>query len=51
MLTFVPDEEIGGLDGMNVLLASQFFAKYCSRVAVALDEGIAASVTVIVVYN
>jgi len=38
-LSFLPDEEIGGGDGMNVLMKSDWFASI--SVAVALDEGLA----------
>eukprot|EP01039_Chlorochromonas_danica_P007435 gene7435-8222_t len=38
-LTYVPDEEIGGLDGMNILLKSQWFTSI--KIALALDEGLA----------
>ena len=38
-LTFVPDEEIGGADGMAKLLVSPEFAEM--NVGVALDEGLA----------
>jgi len=38
-LSFLPDEEIGGGDGMNVMIKSDWFASI--KVAVALDEGLA----------
>jgi len=38
-LTFVPDEEVGGQDGMVVMLESDWFQK--QQVALALDEGLA----------
>jgi aminoacylase len=38
-LSYLPDEEVGGLDGMNVLLRSDWYAEF--EVAVALDEGLA----------
>ena len=38
-LTFVPDEEIGGTDGMCVLLASSWYSTL--DIALALDEGLA----------
>jgi aminoacylase len=38
-LTFVPDEEIGGLDGMNAFLNSLYFKSL--RIGLALDEGLA----------
>ncbi len=38
-VTFLPDEEIGGVDGMNVLTESDWFNSI--KVAVALDEGLA----------
>ena len=41
ILTFVHDEEIRGYEGMHILLQSQFFKLYCSKVAIALDEGLA----------
>lgn len=37
-LSFVPDEEIGGIDGMGALVASAHFPSL--RVGVALDEGL-----------
>eukprot|EP00752_Nemacystus_decipiens_P011204 g9956.t1 len=39
-LSFVPDEEIGGADGINLLLASEEW-KAILPVGVALDEGLA----------
>eukprot|EP00903_Cladosiphon_okamuranus_P005486 g5470.t1 len=39
-LSFVPDEEIGGADGINLLLASEEW-KALQPVCVALDEGLA----------
>ncbi|CAM9558218.1 unnamed protein product [Laminaria digitata] len=39
-LSFVPDEEIGGADGINLLLASEEW-KALHPVGVALDEGLA----------
>lgn len=42
LLTFVPDEEIGGVDGMRVLLGSRAFADVHKQgIAIALDEGLA----------
>lgn len=38
-VTYVPDEEIGGQDGMNILLHSAWFQGL--QVALALDEGLA----------
>ena len=38
-ITFLPDEEIGGIDGMNVLTESDWFNSV--KIAVALDEGLA----------
>lgn len=38
-LTFVPDEEISGVEGMNILLVSDWFSKL--KVGLALDEGLA----------
>ena len=38
-ITFVPDEEIGGADGMQILLASEWFKTI--KVGIALDEGLA----------
>jgi len=40
-LTFVPDEEIGGMDGMNEMLNSDVYKKRLAPVGVALDEGLA----------
>lgn len=40
VLTFVPDEEIGGRDGMGALLGSDFF-KNLGEIGLALDEGLA----------
>eukprot|EP00397_Hematodinium_sp_SG-2012_P021193 GEMP01021877.1.p1 GENE.GEMP01021877.1~~GEMP01021877.1.p1 ORF type:complete len:435 (+),score=100.54 GEMP01021877.1:45-1349(+) len=40
-LTFVPDEEIGGADGLYKLLHSGAWDKLIGQVAVALDEGLA----------
>jgi len=37
--TFVPDEEIGGVDGMNVLIDSQWFNEI--NIGLAFDEGLA----------
>eukprot|EP00924_Labyrinthula_sp_SR-Ha-C_P015398 maker-scaffold_71-snap-gene-0.3-mRNA-1 protein AED:0.01 eAED:0.01 QI:149/1/1/1/0.5/0.66/3/519/432 len=40
-LTFVPDEEIGGNDGMGKLVKSNFFLKELKpRVGIAFDEGL-----------
>ncbi|OQS02725.1 methionyl-tRNA synthetase [Thraustotheca clavata] len=39
-LCFVPDEEIGGIDGMGELLKSEEF-KALQPIAIALDEGLA----------
>mmetsp|Transcript_25483 Transcript_25483/g.37601 ORF Transcript_25483/g.37601 Transcript_25483/m.37601 type:complete len:439 (+) Transcript_25483:44-1360(+) len=38
-LSFVPDEEIGGIDGMGVLLNSSWFLE--RPIGIALDEGLA----------
>lgn len=38
-LSFVPDEEIGGIDGMKVLMGSKWFSE--KSIAIALDEGLA----------
>lgn len=38
-LSFVPDEEIGGVDGMNVMLQSDWFSSL--NIGLALDEGLA----------
>ena len=38
-LSFVPDEEIGGADGMQVLIESQWFKQL--NIGLALDEGLA----------
>lgn len=38
-LSFVPDEEVGGFDGMGVLLQSTWYSSI--QIAVALDEGLA----------
>jgi aminoacylase len=35
-LSFVPDEEIGGMDGMKILMNSQWFSE--TTIAIALDE-------------
>ncbi len=40
-LQFVPDEEIGGKDGMQAFLTSDFFNKVMRPVALYLDEGLA----------
>ena len=42
-LTFVPDEEIGGVDGMCIMLQSAWFAQLSAGagVGLALDEGLA----------
>jgi aminoacylase len=42
-LTFVPDEEIGGVEGMCILLQSEWYTniKQGPGVALALDEGLA----------
>ena len=40
-LTFVPDEEIGGKDGMRAYLDSEDFKTNVKPVALALDEGLA----------
>lgn len=37
-LSFVPDEEIGGIDGMKALIKSEFFREF--KIGFALDEGI-----------
>jgi len=37
--SFVPDEEIGGVDGMNILIQSDWFSNL--SVALAMDEGLA----------
>ena len=41
LLFFVPDEEVGGADGMGILLKSSYYSKYISTACVALDEGLA----------
>lgn len=41
LLTFVPDEEIGGAGGMNVLMSSDWWHTHASHVDLALDEGLA----------
>lgn len=42
VLTFVPDEEIGGRDGMGAFLKSECFQKLSARgIGLALDEGLA----------
>lgn len=38
-LSFVPDEEIGGEEGMCILLQSQWYSNI--KIAIALDEGLA----------
>lgn len=38
-VSFVPDEEIGGVDGMSYLLSSRWFTN--KKFGIALDEGIA----------
>jgi aminoacylase len=38
-VTFLPDEEIGGVDGMNILIQSDWFSNL--HIALALDEGLA----------
>lgn len=38
-ITYVPDEEIGGIDGMNILTNSAWFISL--NLALALDEGLA----------
>jgi aminoacylase len=38
-ITYVPDEEIGGADGMNIMLNSLWFKT--QKIAIALDEGLA----------
>jgi aminoacylase len=40
-VTFVPDEEIGGMDGMNQLINSSLFQQKMLPIALALDEGLA----------
>ena len=40
-LSFVPDEEIGGMDGMNQMLNSELYNKRLVPIGVALDEGLA----------
>jgi aminoacylase len=40
-ITYVPDEEIGGIDGMNVLTSSTWFES--KNFALALDEGLAST--------
>lgn len=40
-LTFCPDEEIGGAEGMRLFLDGDYFKKVVSPVAFALDEGLA----------
>jgi aminoacylase len=41
LITYVPDEEIGGADGMNILIQSQWFQS--KQVDLALDEGLAST--------
>ena len=41
ILTYVPDEEIGGYEGMNILLNSTYFLSFIHNIAVAFDEGLA----------
>ena len=40
-VSFVPDEEIGGADGMNVLMQSDWFNSTGGKVDLVLDEGLA----------
>jgi aminoacylase len=40
-VTLVPDEEIGGKEGLGALIDSGLFDRLCPNVAVALDEGLA----------
>ncbi|CAK8985857.1 Splicing factor 3B subunit 1 (Pre-mRNA-splicing factor SF3b 155 kDa subunit) (SF3b155) (Spliceosome-associated protein 155) (SAP 155), partial [Durusdinium trenchii] len=40
-VTFVPDEEIGGRDGMGALINQGHFDRLFGKVGVALDEGLA----------
>mmetsp|Transcript_8988 Transcript_8988/g.16594 ORF Transcript_8988/g.16594 Transcript_8988/m.16594 type:complete len:471 (-) Transcript_8988:76-1488(-) len=40
-ISFVPDEEIGGKDGMGAFIESGEFKQLCPNVACALDEGLA----------
>lgn len=40
-ISFVPDEEIGGADGMNILTASAWFTNL--KIDLALDEGLAST--------
>lgn len=39
LLSYVPDEEIGGAEGMNVMLESEWFRSL--KIGLALDEGLA----------
>jgi aminoacylase len=40
-LSFLPDEEIGGMDGMNVMMKSDWFESI--SIDIALDEGLAST--------
>jgi len=40
-LTFVPDEEIGGKDGMGAFIKKGHFQKIIGKCGIALDEGLA----------
>mmetsp|Transcript_16295 Transcript_16295/g.21427 ORF Transcript_16295/g.21427 Transcript_16295/m.21427 type:complete len:429 (+) Transcript_16295:102-1388(+) len=40
-LSFVPDEEIGGADGMSALISCEQFKSIKDNVGIALDEGLA----------
>uniref|UniRef100_A0A7S3PP99 N-acyl-aliphatic-L-amino acid amidohydrolase n=2 Tax=Aplanochytrium stocchinoi TaxID=215587 RepID=A0A7S3PP99_9STRA len=42
-LTFVPDEEIGGGDGMNMFIESKRFKEIRPKIGIAFDEGLAST--------
>jgi aminoacylase len=48
-LSFVPDEEIGGVDGMSKFVTSDEFSRL--RIAFALDEGIVTPFDSILLFN
>jgi aminoacylase len=47
-IVFVPDEEIGGIDGMNKFIHTDYFKKM--NIGFALDEGLASPLNGFVLY-
>jgi len=42
-LSFVPDEEIGGIEGLNAMIKTEYFKENLGNVSLVLDEGLAST--------